>query len=494
MLRIWDFDLNINRDSDIALHVQIVQSLIGEIRRGRLSNSTPIPGSRELAERLQVNRKTVVLAYEELVAQGWLETQGRRGTFVAAKLPVIHTAKSSTDDANNEFIAVKNSKPTLLSNTGSWDTLMQNGVIDLNDGIPDARIIPYTVLSRAYRHALLKTSRNNLLGYGDPRGVSALRKSLASMLNLKRGLAANENNICMVRGSQMGLYVAARVLVSPGDCVVFETLSYAPAQTAFQACGAKILTVEQDRGGLIVEHLESLCSKNPVKVVYVTPHHQYPTTVMMTAERRLRLLMLAEQFNFTIVEDDYDHEFHFDHSPTHPIASIDQHKRIVYIGSMSKILAPGLRVGYLVASQQLVDQCANIILQIDRQGNPVTEFAVNELMESGELHRHIRRALRTYAQRRNAAIESIRTFLGDYVEFDIPAGGLAFWLRLHKETDSKTLATMALQNGLRIVSSEQYSIITAKVAGIRVGYASLSDDVFKMGIKRLNEVLAQITM
>ena len=490
MLRPWDFDIQLQRHSGTGLHIQITQALIEEIRRGRLVRGYPMPGTRDLSERLLVNRKTVVLAYDELVAQGWLEAQGRRGTFVAATFLISENRLIQQMPAHRSEVA-SCERSSLLTELGDlpWDDSGQTGLIDFNDGVPDTRMIPYAALSRAFRHALIKTSRHNQLGYGNPLGSLALRQSLVRMLNMERGLACTAESICLVRGSQMGIYLAARVLVRPGDYVVFETLSYTPAREAFRASGATVISVGQDMYGLILEELEQLCRKHRVRAVYVTPHHQYPTTVMMPADRRLRLLALAEEFDFAIIEDDYDHEFHFDHLPMFPVASIDRGGRVFYIGSMSKGLAPGLRVGYVAASQEVVKRCAAVIMQIDRQGNSITELAVNELMESGELKRHLRRALRIYRQRRDAAAQVVRRELAGLVTFDTPPGGLAFWLKLSKGQDAQSLTARAMTHKVRLVPPWQFSDDGCLVSGIRIGYASLDEEMFRVGVGFLRRAL-----
>lgn len=489
MLRPWDLDIQLQRQSGVGLHIQITQALIEEIRRGRLIQGSPMPGTRDLAERLRVNRKTVVLAYDELVSQGWLEAQARRGTFVAAALPV--SAEHTQQKRPQRVEAASCGSGSQLTTVGDlpWNDSHQAGLIDFNDGVPDSRMIPYAALSRAFRHALIKTSRNNQLGYGSPLGSLALRQSLAQMLNMERGLACTEDSICLVRGSQMGIYLAARILVRPGDCVIFEKLSYTPAREAFRASGAKVISVGQDLYGLIPEELEQLCRKHRVRAVYVTPHHQYPTTVMMPADRRLRLLALAEQFDFTIVEDDYDHEFHFDHRPMFPMASVDRSGRVMYIGSMSKGLAPGLRMGYVVAAPKIVNHCAAVVMQIDRQGNSITELAVNELMQSGELKRHLRRALRIYRQRRDAAVQVIHSELAGLVACDTPPGGLALWLKPHKWQDAQSLTSRALTYKVRLVPPRQFSDDCGLVSGIRIGYASLDEEKFRVGVGFLRRAL-----
>lgn len=491
MLRPWNLTIQLQRQNGKGLHLQITQAIIEEIRRSRLILGMPMPGSRELAEKLGVNRKTVVLAYEELVAQGWLQAQGRRGTFVAAEFPV--TEKGVKPDKSNVRESTENSNELFLEERLDSGLQARPEVINFTDGTPDSRLIPYTALSRAFRHAIIQSSRTNQLGYGDPRGSLILRQSLARMLKMERGLSSNEENICLVRGSQMGIYIAASVLVSAGDYVAFETLSYAQARNAFRSFGANIVSVAQDKYGLIPEDLERLCCKHRIRAVYVTPHHQYPTTVMMPAERRLRLLALAETFDFTIVEDDYDHDFHFDHRPTFPMARVDRAGKVIYIGSMSKVLAPGLRLGYISAKPEIIKRCATKVMQIDRQGNSITELAVHELMASGELKRHLRSALKVYAQRRDAAVQTIRRNLSRWVEFEVPAGGLALWLRMANGLDAHLITTNALVNGVRLVSSSQYSDTGECGFGLRLGYGSMDETTFEQGIDRLRAVFSSLT-
>ncbi|WP_047532638.1 MocR-like pyridoxine biosynthesis transcription factor PdxR [Methylotenera sp. N17] len=479
MLRSWDLKLHITKASGLVVYLQIAQQIIDEIQRGRLPPSTAMPGTRELAENLGVNRKTVVLAYDELIAQGWLTTESRRGTFVSAKLPL--------------FLAPNHSKPSVSQlPTSRLDhyaaTIQSNAethIIDFNDGIPDTRLIPFETLSKAFRHALIEPIRSNKLGYGDPKGVLSLRHSIAEMLNMERGLSVEVDNICIARGSQMGIFLSARVLAKPNEYVVVESLSYPPAREAFRSCGAKILTVGLDRDGINVIELEQLCKTYPIRAIYVTPHHQFPTTVMMTAERRLKLLMLAQQYDFVIVEDDYDHEFHFQNHPVFPLASTNHAGRVIYVGSLSKVLAPGLRVGYLVASKEIIDQCAAEVMLIDRQGNSVTELAVAALMDSGEIKRHIRRILKTYNERRNILIDLLRSELGEFVNFDSPNGGLAIWLRLNDGIEINKIVQHALLEKVRVLPASLFSDSPPDIHAIRLGFGSLNAVELTTGIQRL---------
>ena len=485
MLRSWSLQLTITETSGLPVYLQIAQQIMEEIQRGRLPPSTAMPGTRELAEKLKVNRKTVILAYDELIAQGWLVSEQRRGSFVSANLPNFHAQAPTAKTGKQPADVVQGSTHPLLSYQSPVD-----GVIDFNDGIPDSRLIPFNILSRAFRHALISSSKGSQLGYGDPRGTLALRQSIATMLNMERGLSVDIDQVCIARGSQMGIFLAARVLTRPDDYIVVEQLSYPAAKEAFRSCGATILTVGQDKHGIDVVALEKLCQQHPVRAIYVTPHHQFPTTVIMTAERRLKLLMLAEQYDFTIVEDDYDHEFHFSHHPVFPLASTNHGGRVMYVGSLSKVLAPGLRVGYLVATAGLIDHCAQEVMLIDRQGNAVTELAVAELMNSGEIRRHIRRTFKIYNERRNLLIALIEKELKDYVTFDAPDGGLAIWLRLKEGYDVEHIARQALTHKVRILPGTLFSESQQSIQAIRLGFGSLTTAELEKGVLSLKSAFS----
>jgi len=312
-----------------------------------------------------------------------------------------------------------------------------------------------------------------------------LRVAIQNMVNMERGLNIDVDNICIARGSQMGIFLAARMLTQQDDYVVVENLSYPPAREAFRSCGATILTVDVDDDGIDVVALEAHCKKHPIRAVYVTPHHQFPTTVMMTAERRLKLLQLAKQYDFLIVEDDYDHEFHFEHHPVLPLASHD-HDRVIYIGSLSKVLSPGLRVGYVIAAKNVIDRCASEVMLIDRQGNSVTELAVAQLMKSGEIKRHIRKTIKVYNERRNLIMDLLNNELSQVASFTPPSGGLAIWLRIHDDTPLD--ADLALQEKVRILPATLFTESTEQINAIRLGFASLNPKELSLGIQRLKTI------
>jgi GntR family transcriptional regulator / MocR family aminotransferase len=487
VLRPWKISLaeRVDRGRGIPVYQQIVQALIYDIQRGRLAPGTFLPSSRELAATLGVNRKTIVLAYDDLIAQGWLASDGTRGTIVSDSLPElapqllpIPQSDTGCEDASPEFKihAAAEALPGFVENTD----------LTFDDGAPDSRLLPPDVLSRAYRTALRQAARGNLLGYGDPRGSPVLRETIASMLTAHRGLVANADNICITRGSQMAIFLAARILVRPGETVLVEALSYSPAWQAFRAAGASVVGVRLDDRGLDVEDAEKLCRRHKVRALYLTPHHQFPTTVSLPPDRRLRLLDLACQFGFAIIEDDYDHEFHFGQQPLLPMATYAP-RRTVYVGSMSKLLLPGLRIGYIAAAPDVIRLLANETVIIDRQGNVPTELAVAELIQSGELHRHARKALQVYLGRRNAFARLLRENFGDTIDFKVPDGGLSFWMTFRDSSILDAIENGAAAANVRFLPSRSFAIAPYEQRGLRLGYASLDPGEAAEAVRRLRQ-------
>ncbi len=483
MLRPWQVSIGdrIDASRDAPIYMQIIQALIRDIERGRLTSGTYLPSSRELAAMLGVNRKTVVLAYEDLTAQGWLVSAGTRGTMVSASLPEPDRKRrvSEAADRPSDMIHYRFAEPpprALAVPGGSG--------LKLDEGAPDGRLFPPELLARAYRSATYRTSRDNGFQYRDPRGSPVLRESIATMLKSQRGLPVTSDNICITRGSQNGIFLAAAVLIRPGDAVIVEALTYEPAVAAFRALDAKIIPVSLDDEGIDVEEVETMCRRHPVRAVFVTPHHQFPTTVALRPERRLKLLELSRQFGFAIIEDDYDHEFHFESQPLLPMAGYAP-GQVIYVGSLSKLLLPALRIGYVAAPAKVIDALAHMVSLTDGMGNTLTEDTAAELIETGELRRHARKVRQIYARRRANFAEEIDRVFGEMVEYKLPDGGLAFWLRFNTDLDQMEARAAAM--GLRFASSRSFMARADAPHGLRIGFASLTEHELHSALDALKQ-------
>jgi GntR family transcriptional regulator/MocR family aminotransferase len=406
-LATWDFALELDRRRGTSLSRQIARALSADIQRGRLRPGDRLPGSRTLAATLRVHRQTVVAALDDLVAEGWLVSQEASGTFVAGGLPEAPFDRRRHAERSRRAVSVKfalelQAAPAPeLPRTGAARSLLMSGAR------PDVRLVPADLIGRAYRRAVRAGGRE-LLSYNDPAGLPRLRHGLAGMLSATRGLAVDAASILVTRGSQMALALVARALIRPGDAIAVEHPGYRPAWEAFKLAGAEVLSVAVDEQGLNVHALARLVSRRPIRAVYVTPHHQFPTTVTLSAPRRLALLRLAAQERFAVIEDDYDHEFHYIGQPVLPMASIDRAGIVVYVGTLSKVLAPGLRLGFVAAPADLIEQLIAYRSFADLQGDHVLESAIAQLLEEGLIQRHVRKTRRVYRSRLDTLATALR--------------------------------------------------------------------------------------
>lgn len=475
--------LNIDKNAPLPVFLQIANGLSDQIRRGVVSVGTQLPGTRVMSELLGVHRKTVVAAYEELLAQGWLESRQSRGTFVSAKLPDIRPQSFRTVPAPNapsQQPGYRFQPNPLLS----LPTSKGSNALAFDDGFPDVRIAPWDALSRAYRTALRQGFRKNLLFYGETTGEPSLRTTLCDYLRDSRALPITADNLLITRGTMMAIHLAVQCIVAPGEVVVVGEVSYASCNLIIRERGAQLLTVPVDAYGIDVEAIARLCEKQPVRMVYVTPHHQHPTTVIMPAERRVRLLQLAQQYGFCILEDDYDYDFHYDSSPILPLAAADPGRHVVYVGSLSKVFSPALRIGYVVAPAELIAAMAHFRRIIDRQGDNLLEAAVATLFRDGDMRRHLRKAQKIYHGRRDLFCERLKTELGHLIEFSRPTGGLAVWARFDPAIPLAKLAQRCRDLGLWLSDGTPYGI---HLNATRLGFGSVNESEIAQGFDILKK-------
>jgi GntR family transcriptional regulator/MocR family aminotransferase len=474
----------LEKSGPTPLYAQIARALVAEVRRGRLRPGAELPGSRTLSELLGVHRNTVLAAYAELIAEGWLVTRPGGGTFVSSLLPEPVLRRARTHEGSGRVIEPGFS---LRSEPESKvETELPMVRYPLLGGVPDLRFAPGALLSRAYRR-VLKTRASRLLAYGDVAGEPRLREALAGLVSRRRAVVARAENVLVTRGSQMALQLCARVVCSPGDAVAVEALGYGAAFHAFAAAGCRLVPIPVDRSGLSVAALAQACEREPIRAVYLTPHHQYPTTVVLSAARRLELLALAARQRMAILEDDYDHEFHYEGRPVLPLASADPHANVIYLGTLSKVLAPGLRIGFVVAPERLIERLTRERFGIDRQGDHVLEAAVAELIEEGELEAHVRKMRRVYLMRRDAFVDSLSRRLGGRFEYVVPSGGMALWGRALGDVDVEAWKTRALEREVLLMTARQFALDGRVRPFVRLGFAALTEPELDEAVRRLAE-------
>ncbi len=442
---------------------------MGLIRDGKLVAGQKLLGTRQLAVLLNVHRKTVVQAYDELLTQGWLESRTGSGTYVAENLPEIQPQRLIETETVPQNPQKKAGFSFAERSHLQRVVVTSAQALHLDDGFPDPRLAPLADLVRAYRGNLLHGNPYVRLGYGHTQGALWLRRELAAYLNETRGLKITSDNLLITRGTMMGLDLVCAGLVQAGDNVAVGVLNWGSANMNFLERGAKLVKISVDEHGLDVDELEQFCQKNPLRLVYITSHHHYPTTVTLRADRRIKLLQLAETYGFIVFEDDYDYDFHYLSKPLLPLASADRAGMVLYCGSFTKAISPAFRVGYLVGSENVIAHLAQLRRIIDRQGDLVLENAMAELLQAGVIQRHLRKSLREYRERRDVFCELLKTHLGNYLDFQIPDGGMAVWTLFEKGIDLEILAEKALKKELFFSNGKHHQSLLNVT---RLGFAS----------------------
>ena len=448
----WKTIIRIQKEAEQAVYLQIANAITREIKTGVIKPGFKMPGTRQLSETLGVHRQTVVKAFDDLAAQGWIIAVPSKGAFVSEELPEISPRKlpvSTPHKGIAESAGYRVTPNSFLKITGQTSREIKG----FHDG-PDTRLVPAVQLSRAIHSVLNRKSLVSNYSYVIWQGDPELRTVLADYLNNSRGLQTTADNLCITRGSQQAIYMTGCALIAKGDRVITGETNYYYADRVYINLGAIMERVKVDDDGIDVDEIEKLCKRKKIRAVYVTPHHHYPTTVTLSASRRMRLLALAEKYGFIIFEDDYDYDFHYQSSPILPLASADHHGMVIYLGTLSKTVAPALRLGYVSAPKNVMIELGRLRPIIDTQGDAFMERAVAEMFLLGEIRRHMKKVWREYHQRRDFMCEVLKDKLGDVIDFKIPDGGLAIWAKFDKKISLPELSdkfrkkNWVLSNGL----------------------------------------------
>ena len=465
--------LSFDHSAKRAVYLQLADAILAMIKTAKLNPKQKLPASRELSSLLALNRITVSKAYDELMAQGWLESFVGKGTFVSAHLPDIQPKAlnnkitvSATETAGFTIPAMPYADKKIVIVTSA---------LHLDDGFPDPKLAPLKELYRAYRNQLTRNVSYTRFGsYNHPAGPEYYKEAISTYLNDTRALKTTPDNILSVRGTVMGINLVCNGLIKPKDVVVSGIPGWNRAENNFIHAGAEHIGLPVDEHGLVVDELRKLCQYKKVRMVYVTPHHHYPTTVPLRIDRRLELLRLANEFGFIIFEDDYDYDFHYGHKPLLPLASADENGMVIYCGSFSKNFSPAFRMGYLVASKNVINHLTQVRILLDRQGDHILDNAMAEILNDGTIQRYLRKTLTIYKERRDFFCEALKTELSDLINFDVPEGGMAIWAKFAADINLQKLAQTVQQKGMYIADQNSFHYPNLKQNAIRLGFASSS--------------------
>ncbi|WP_337044702.1 aminotransferase-like domain-containing protein [Emticicia sp. 17c] len=476
-----------DKSSALPVYIQISSAIIKSIQDGILQPGVKLPGTRQMAELLAVHRKTIIAAYDELLSQNWLEIIPQKGTFITEKLPVVKPLALTTQthrDTINQTLQNKLNKHSFI-----YPPPNITHKLAFNDGLPDVRLAPREEWARLYAH-YIRYADPALIGYTDPKGAIRFRTLFAKYLSETRGIRAMADNIITTRGSQMGIYLAGLTILQPNDVAIVGELNYRAANLTFRQLGAELVTIPVDEDGLQIDAIETICQQKPVKMVYVTSHHYHPTTVTLKPERRLKLLTLAEKYQFFIIEDDYDYDYHYSNAPILPLASADRTGWVIYLGSFSKQIAPAFRVGYVAANETIIDEMARLRRVIDRQNDTVLEFCLADMLENGDLKRYATKALKVYRERRDFTCDLLKKQLGENIDFRIPDGGMAIWANFTPDFPLKTLSEKVAKQGLYLSDGQIFTQENPTLNACRMGFASMNFKETEDAVRILKKAMA----
>lgn len=466
--------IKIDRRKAEPVYLQIVYQFIQAIQRRLLDDGVRIPGSRPLSHELGIHRKTMVAALDELEAQGWVEIRPNIGTFVRN----IEAKKRNGEQ-----------KPVGRSRfTGTSDfSFRENFVLDLphqehhckyyfTDGRPDYRIIKTDELAQFYSAALRRRSVISRLSEYSMEGNLFFREQLSYYLNLTRGFHISQKNLLNTKNKAILLHILAQLLIREGERIAVGDFSDFLPNMIFNQAGAVLTTIPVDQNGIDVNFLRRNYGKGDIKFVMTSPQHQYPKTTNLSAERRKQLIALAEEYDFIIIEDDENHELTYERSAALPLVKIDSSERVIYLGSFGSFLIPGFQTTFLVAPEDFVRE-ARKYLNVFGQIDVIKEQALADMIRTGNIHRYRRKALKAYHTRRDAFAELLLRHLADYITFDPPAGGLAFWVNFRQPMNLVQLSEILKEKGLFLPRTCLFQ--NRNTCALRLGFGHLNEKEMK---------------
>jgi GntR family transcriptional regulator/MocR family aminotransferase len=467
----------INRGSAVPLHRQVYDEWRNGILTGRFAPGERVPSSRDLAAALAVSRATVTAAYDQLIAEGYLESERGSGTFVTRDLPdealrPTHAAKGGAGAVR----AVRLSEYGKRLEPVFRRSARAPGIIDLSQSTADVELFPF----RLWRRLLLRHLRHltpAVFAYAEHEaGHEPLRREIALYVMRSRAVRCTPEQVIVVNGSQQALDLCARVLVDPGDAVALEHPGYQGARQLFTAHGARLRPVRVTPEGIAVRELPT-----DARVVYVTPSHQFPTGVSMSLGRRLDLLDWARPRSVVIIEDDYDSEYRYSGAPLPALQGLARDVPVVYVGTFSNVMFPGLRIGYIVVPPGLVEPFARAKWHADRHTTLLEQAALADFLHDGHLERHVRRMRRVYKRRRDVLMEALDRYFGEEVEVLGDAAGMHLVVRFK----SSTVSARAGRNNVHLASTRPYYVSGAPANEYIIRFSAVRERAIREGIKRL---------
>jgi GntR family transcriptional regulator/MocR family aminotransferase len=486
----------LDRRSGTPLFRQLYLQLKEAILAGGVGAGARLPATRELGRLLNVSRQTVLSAYEQLMAEGYLEGAVGKGTFVSASLPAAERAvakaagKAVQEEAAPPLVRPLSARGEAMAAAMARVRHHDSSLRSFRTSMPGLDLFPFEVWRKL--EARHWRRREVALGYSDAAGHAPLRELLCAYLKASRGVRCAPEQIVITAGSQQALYLLAQLLLAPGDGVWLESPGYQGALAPFAVAGARICPVPVDAEGMDVPYAEARYPD--ARMAFATPSHQLPLGATMSLARRLQLLRWAEVQRAWIVEDDYDSEYRYTGPPLASLQSLDRSGSVIYVGTLSKVLFPGLRLGYIVAPPGLAGPLARAKAVVDRHNPIVPQAVLADFIQEGHFARHIRRTRDAYGERRTAMLEELQRQLGGVLACGPSDAGLDLCVGVTNGLSELEAASRALASGVDLRTLAYYTNPAAGPdcavpPGLLLGFSAFTPQQIRAGVARLAQAL-----
>ncbi len=481
----------LDRQSAVPLYQQIENHLRQSILSGSLAVDTRLPATRQLARDLGVNRITVENAYAELEADGLIFTRQGSGAYVLPSFSQPPALPPSTEmrfplwqqEVQSRNPAAQVHRPADASPPSQYPD-----PISFSGGGGDTQLFPAKDFQRAIQSVIRRDSIA-ALEYGENSGYAPLRNTIAH-ITASQGLPARPENVLITSGSQQALVLAAQLLLKPGDTVLVESPTYAAALELFRLLNLKVVGIALDKHGMQVEELEILLQRHHPKLIYTIPNFHNPTGTCMSGQRRRLLIALAERYNVPVLEDDFVGDLRYEGRTQPALKSLDPGGRVIYVSTFSKMLMPGLRVGFLIAEGPVYEALVNCKRLNDLATSSLIQRALEAYVTVGRYQTHLRRSCQVYRKRRDAMLQAIQRHLPAEVQVETPQGGLFLWLRLPPTLAADELLPLARQQGVSFAPGSHYFPEAAQGRhALRLNFASQPPQRIEEGIRRLGRAM-----
>jgi GntR family transcriptional regulator / MocR family aminotransferase len=478
-------DLAVDPGSEIPLLQQVYLLLRGAILSHSLTPGSRLPSTRHLADRLGVSRTSVLSAYDQLLAEGYVEGRAGSGTYVTEDVPApivsAVVAKAGSRNASGPRLSGAGLRfRKLAQSLGPPDEL------PFSTGCCSVDAITIESWRRVCSRQM-KTLEKVNLRYAEPLGEMSLRTEVAQYLRAARAVRCDPEQIVIVSGAQQALDLSVRSLIDPGDAVWVEDPGYLGARAALRSMGADLVPVPVDQDGLLVS--AGIVARPDARAAYITPSHQYPTGAVMSMRRRLEILSWAKENDAWIFEDDYDSEFRYVGRPLASLQGIDQDERVIYMGTLSKMLFPGIRIGFAVVPKSLVDVFTGAKYATDRQPPSLQQAMVADFMRSGFLTSHIRRMRLHYREARDIVVKAVTQHMADLIEIEVPECGIQLIVHFKRNISDVVVADRARSQGIIVKPVSSLYVGAPPRQGLLLGYSGFDTRRLRSASQKLADIV-----